>query len=98
MALPQTATTETSCSKLVTFCTPSETKRKGESKVKSQLTHVLRWKYKNVNYLSTVLLQRNVLAERKAMPVQYLFNVTLKAIQSYLDMQKLIMPEDRESK
>lgn len=70
MALPQTATIETSCSKLVTFRTLSETKRKGESKVKPQLIHVLRWNYKNVNYFSTVLLQRNVLAERKAMPVQ----------------------------
>lgn len=56
--------------KLVTFCTPSDTQRKGKNKANPQPTDVLGWKYKNVNYLNTVLLQRNVLAETKAMPVQ----------------------------
>lgn len=44
--------------------------QKEEGKQSKPPTYVLGWKYKNVNYLNTVLLQRNVLAETKAMPVQ----------------------------
>lgn len=38
--------------------------QKGENKANSL------WLYKNVNYLNTVLLWRNLLAETEAMPVQ----------------------------